>query len=86
MNHEAFKDSAFEVEAERLEKRNAAWIERNPRIFMMISNPLDATQYIGYSAMLPLTREGLDLYLLGESRMPTCPQFSLLQINRQPRA
>ncbi len=65
MNYEAFKDSAFEVETERLGTRNAAWIERNPRIFMMISDPLDATQYIGYSAMLPLTREGLDLYLLG---------------------
>jgi hypothetical protein len=68
MNHEAFKDSAFEVDADRLEKRNATWIERNPRIFMMINDPLDAAQYIGYSAMLPLTREGLDVYLLGGIR------------------
>ena len=73
MNHEAFKDSAFEVEAERLEKRNTTWIERNPRIFMMIGNPLNAAQYIGYSAMLPLTREGLDLYLLGDIKDADLP-------------
>ena len=73
MNHEAFKDSAFEVEVERLEKRNTTWIERNPRIFMMIDDPLDAAQYIGYSAMLPLTREGLELYLLGGIRDADLP-------------
>lgn len=73
MNHDAFKDSAFEVEVEHLEKRNAAWIEHNPRIFMMISDPLDTARYIGYSAMLPLTREGLDLYLLGEIKDADLP-------------
>ncbi len=73
MNYEAFKDSAFEVEEERLEKRNATWMERNPRIFMMIGDPLHETQYVGYSAMLPLTREGLDLYLLGKIKDADLP-------------
>ncbi len=73
MNHAAFKDSAFEVGVETLKRRNAAWIGRNPRIFMMIADPLEAAQYIGYSAMLPLTREGLDLYLLGGIRDADLP-------------
>lgn len=73
MNHDAFKDSAFEVEVEHLEKRNATWIERNPRIFMMIGDPLDAAQYIGYSAMLPLTQEGLDIYLQGKIKDADLP-------------
>lgn len=75
MNHDAFKDSAFEVEVAHLEKRNTSWIERNPRIFMMISDPLDAAQYIGYSAMLPLTQEGLDIYLQGKIKDADLPSL-----------
>ena len=65
LNHEAFKNSAFEVEKEKLMKRNSLWIRRNPRVFLMILDPLNKEQYVGYSAMVPLTREGLDCYLDG---------------------
>jgi len=65
LNHEAFKDSVFEVEPGKLARRNKAWMQRNARIFLMILDPLNPGQYVGYSAMVPLTREGLDCYLEG---------------------
>ena len=73
LNHEAFKDSAFEVEIEKLTRRNTAWIKKNPRIFMMILDPLNREQYVGYSAMVPLTREGLDCYLEGRIKDADLP-------------
>jgi len=65
LNYEAFKDTVFAVEKEKLLHRNAAWIGRNHRIFMLILDPFNPDVRIGYSAMLPLTREGMQSYLDG---------------------
>jgi hypothetical protein len=65
MNHTGFKDSAFEVERERLLRRNKAWIEKNPRIFQLMRDPRNQKEYIGYSSLVPLNAEGADLYLEG---------------------
>jgi hypothetical protein len=62
LNYEAFKDSVFEVEKEKLARRNKAWIKRNPRVLMLILDPFNSATYVGYSAMLPLTEEGLQSY------------------------
>lgn len=73
LNHEAFKNSVFEVEKEKLIHRNTSWIHRNPRVFLLILDPLNKTRYVGYSAMVPLTKEGLDCYLDGGIRDADVP-------------
>jgi hypothetical protein len=65
LNYDAFKDTVFAVEKEKLLRRNAAWLRRNRRIFMLILDPFNPDRYIGYSAMLPLTVEGMQSYLDG---------------------
>jgi hypothetical protein len=65
LNYEAFKDTVFAVEKEKLLRRNAAWIRRNRRIFMLILDPFNPDRSIGYSAMLPLTADGTQSYLDG---------------------
>lgn len=65
LNYEAFKDTVFAVEKEKLVRRNLSWIERNPRIFQLILDPFDPCRHVGYSAMLPLTAEGMASYLDG---------------------
>lgn len=73
LNHEAFKNSVFEVEKEKLILRNTSWIHRNPRVFLLILDPLDKERYVGYSAMVPLTQEGLGCYLSGGIRDADVP-------------
>ncbi|MGA3071030.1 MAG: hypothetical protein ABSD43_12520 [Terracidiphilus sp.] len=65
LNYDAFKDTVFAVEKEKLQRRNAEWLRRNRRIFMLILDPFNPDRYIGYSAMLPLTHEGMHSYLDG---------------------
>jgi hypothetical protein len=65
MNYEAFKDGRFGIDEEKLYRRNRHYLAKNPRIFLFINNPFKPNRHIGYSAMVPLTDEGLQCYLDG---------------------
>ena len=65
MNYEAFKDGRFGISKEKLLKRNRRYIAKNPRVFLFINNPFAPDKHLGYSAMVPLTVEGLECYLDG---------------------
>jgi len=65
LNREGFKDSPFEVELPKLERRNRSWIAKNGMIFMLIRNPFQPEDYIGFSSFLPLTQNGAELYRAG---------------------
>ena len=85
LNYDAFKNTVFAVEKEKLLRRNAAWMVRNPRIFALILDPFNPDSYVGYSAMLPLTAEGLEHYLAGELKDANIPA-SLVAQNRETAA
>jgi hypothetical protein len=85
MNYEAFKTGDFAIEREKLLRRNRAYHRRNDRIFMFIENPLIPKQHIGYSAMVPLTEEGLEHYLNGGLRDADIPP-SLVASDRSSTA
>lgn len=81
LNYEAFKDTVFAVEKEKLARRNAEWLRRNRRVFMLILDPFNPERYVGYSAMLPLTHEGMRSYLDGALKDADIPA-SLVARNR----
>ena len=66
MNYMGFRDTAFAVDRARLIHRNNAWIKKNPRIFLLMRDPILQKDFIGYSAMLPLNDDGAELYLAGK--------------------
>lgn len=66
LNYAAFAGTPFAVDLQKLARRNAGWLRRNSQIFRLILDPMAINQVpIGYSAMLPLTLEGIGFYLQG---------------------
>jgi hypothetical protein len=84
MNYEGFKDGAFAIDRERLEERNRSWIERNPRIFMLMRDPIFQRDYIGYSAVVPLNTEGASLYLEGKLKDSDIPRTLICGTEERP--
>ena len=85
LNYEGFKDSAFAVEKEKLEKRNPTWIARNPKVFMMMLDPESRKEFIGYSCLLPLNEDGMQLYLEGKLKDEDIPA-ALVAARGEPAA
>ena len=75
LNCTALRDTKFSVELGKLQERNLSWVRRNPKVFMMIMDPLFGRGAIGYSAMLPLTTKGIDIYLDGALKDPDIPAY-----------
>jgi hypothetical protein len=73
MNYEGFKDSSFGVNEVRLRERNSSWIARNPKLFMLMLDPLTRREFVGYSCLLPLNKEGANLYLAGKLKDEDVP-------------
>ncbi len=65
LNFAAFLDTAYESDRKTFERRNGAFIRRNPRSFLLMVDPIGGKDLIGYSCVLPLTRLGTDLYVEG---------------------
>jgi len=70
---EAFEGTIYGVEEEELSDRYMAWFCQNPRIFALMMNPMELSQTIGYSAMVPVTEEGLHGYLAGDFKDRNTP-------------
>ena len=73
LNFEAFHGSAYEVSLERIKTRNAEFISQNDKCFMLMIDPIDGKDIIGYSCLLPLTKDGAEIYLDGsisDAKMP----------------
>ncbi len=66
MNYDGFRNTAWAIDEEKLKKRNPGWLARNPKIFMLMLDPIGRKEYIGYSCLLPLNAGGADLYLAGK--------------------
>jgi len=86
LNYTAFENTQFAIEVEKLKERNREWSRRNGRVFMLIEDPLQKDgSVVGYSAMLPLTAEGIKSYLNGALKDADIPP-SLVATDRQSTA
>ena len=69
MNEEGFDGSAFEIDGDKLRRRNADWISKNPGMFMLVRKPRTGgsavREFIGYTSVVPLNQVGVDLYFHG---------------------
>ena len=67
LNEEGFEGSAFEIEGEKLRQRNAAWVAKNKRLFMLAHESKGTTgvKYLGYTCITPLSAVGEDVYFRG---------------------
>ena len=74
LNYDGFKgDKDFELSKEDVEKRNKAILTKNANTFMLVRNPDRASSaqpdddetFIGYTAVIPLSDAGKELYFDG---------------------
>ncbi len=65
LNLEGFARSSFSAGAEIIQTRNRAIFKKNNTVFSLIYDPIHQENIIGYSCMIPLNQEALELYLRG---------------------
>jgi len=72
LNREAFEGSRFQMTVKELSARNTGFIDKHPKVFMLIRNPStemeqagDGYRFVGYTCVLPLNEVGADRYLNG---------------------
>jgi hypothetical protein len=67
LNEEGFDRTAFELDHSKMAKRNTEWVQKNDRLFMLVTSttPGARPEYIGYTAVVPLTDVGANIYFRG---------------------
>jgi hypothetical protein len=69
LNEEGFDGTAFELDHGKLARRNKQWVEKNDRLFMLVTSGARGdgpeTTHVGYTSVVPLTDTGADVYFRG---------------------
>jgi hypothetical protein len=68
LNEEGFDRTAFELDHSKMARRNTEWVRKNDRLFMLVKSTIpkvDQPDYIGYTAVVPMTDAGADVYFRG---------------------
>lgn len=86
LNFEAFRSSAYEASYEQFRERNAGFISRHKKCFMLMIDPIEGKDIIGYSCLLPLTKTGAQLYLDGGLSDATLPKSLVATSKEVPAA
>jgi len=86
LNFNAFRGTAYEASYEQFKKRNTGFISRHGKCFMLMIDPIEGKEIIGYSCMLPLTETGAQLYLDGAISDSTLPKSLVATPKEAPAA
>jgi hypothetical protein len=85
LNYDGFVDSEFGVELEKLERRNASWIAKNQKLFLLMINPR-TREYFGYSCFVPLNENGTTLYRDGVLKDADIPVELVCATDERPHS
>lgn len=66
LNVEGFRSSHYAVDRDLVEKRNRAILDKHPRCFALIYDPLSNNAIIGYTCIIPIVADARELYLQGD--------------------
>lgn len=82
LNSAHFQNTDYDYPKKRIVERNTSLIAKNPRVFMIVNDPLLFNRApLGYLSIIPINAEAKDIYLCGRlsdadltGRMVTAPQ------------
>lgn len=86
LNYEAFRDTPYEMSLDQFRARNAEFIFKNAKCFLLFIDPIGGKKIIGYSCLVPLNELGTQLYLEGSVSDGTLRKELIAGSDEQPKS